>query len=100
MFCPKCGNQLVDSAEFCSNCGNRLSSGADQPAPEKKKNSSGKKGRIAGIVLFVIGVLAFINSATSGTLTDFSSISAVASLILKIALVAGGGYLFYKNKDK
>jgi hypothetical protein len=25
MFCPKCGNQVVDTAKFCPKCGNKLS---------------------------------------------------------------------------
>ena len=115
MFCPKCGNQLGDGARFCANCGNQLSSGAEtnatqpqyqpvetvaQPAPQKEKKSSAQKGKIAGIVLFVLGVLAFIGGASNGTLTDVSDISGVVSLLLKIGLVIGGGYLFFKNKDQ
>ncbi|NLV48912.1 MAG: TIGR00266 family protein [Clostridiaceae bacterium] len=31
MFCPKCGSQNVDQAQFCANCGNPLRVGAAQP---------------------------------------------------------------------
>ena len=32
MFCPKCGNQVADSAKFCKKCGNKLA--AQQPVQE------------------------------------------------------------------
>lgn len=41
MFCPKCGNKLVDGAIFCSSCGNRVdavpggNSSAFEPVQEK-----------------------------------------------------------------
>lgn len=32
MFCSKCGNQVVEGANFCSNCGNNLAQGEIQKA--------------------------------------------------------------------
>ena len=37
MFCPKCGNEVADGAQFCSKCGNNLN-GAIVANSETKKN--------------------------------------------------------------
>ena len=30
-YCPKCGEQLIDSAKFCKNCGFKLDDGDQNP---------------------------------------------------------------------
>ena len=32
MYCPKCGKQVPDNAEFCSNCGAKLTGGSSKSA--------------------------------------------------------------------
>lgn len=34
MFCPKCGNELRDKAQFCNNCGEVI--GIEEEKPKKK----------------------------------------------------------------
>ncbi len=33
MFCPKCGQQIADDAQFCMHCGNAINATAPAPAP-------------------------------------------------------------------
>lgn len=39
MFCPNCGNKLVEGAEFCSECGKRI----NQKVEMQEKGSLGRK---------------------------------------------------------
>lgn len=63
MFCPKCGKERADDAEFCIHCGARIVTRAGQmKAPEKplqEKSGNGRKwgiigGAVAGLVAVVV----------------------------------------------
>ena len=46
MFCPQCGNQLIDEAKFCSLCGNPasgLSKTANKAKPPVKRQERTQK---------------------------------------------------------
>lgn len=59
--CPVCQAQVADGALFCSNCGAKISSdAASYTLPEKKK--SRKLPIIAGIVVVIIAISAFVMS--------------------------------------
>lgn len=40
MFCPKCGTQLPDEAEFCSSCGSNLKKRATTVSPKSKPSKT------------------------------------------------------------
>lgn len=55
MFCPKCGNQTSDDANFCSKCGNSIRQ-ADQKQPSQPVyHESGR-----GITVFIFGLLGIV----------------------------------------
>ena len=53
MFCPKCGNQLPEHANFCDVCGSKMKKAAGAPEPVREQKTG--KGRY--ILLAVVGVL-------------------------------------------
>ncbi len=66
MFCPKCGIENVDNAQFCENCGYKLNSTDTQvtPLPNKililmKKQYSGMVivGYITAILISLVGII-------------------------------------------
>ena len=78
MFCPKCGAELPDSAEFCTKCGTKLAAGSavQQPtaaqvdAPKKEKS---KLPIIIGavIVLLIVIVIAVSVGGSGGGNIDY-----------------------------
>ncbi len=60
MFCPKCGNQINDSAEFCPKCGNPVKTTSSQGTEKKTINVSKK------IVIPVVAIIAVILIALIG----------------------------------
>lgn len=67
MFCPKCGKERADDAEFCKHCGARIVTRAEQiKAPEKplqEKSGNGKKWGMIGaaaVGLVAVAVLLIV----------------------------------------
>ncbi len=65
MFCPKCGTQLPDYAEFCKSCGNQI----------KTRKTSGVKPKymIAGIIGIIVLVLLILLVKSCGSSSNSSS---------------------------
>src|SRR5208337_237953 len=95
-YCPNCGNKVDETMTFCPRCGASLKAGtASQGSPtardyryryerhEKHNEKAEKRGEkheksgggfgylVAGILIVLLGVLAFINATT----TVFSGLS-------------------------
>ena len=76
MFCPKCGAEMPDGAEFCIKCGTKLptESTVQQPntvqadAPTKEKKRKSKLPIIIGaaVLLVVIIIVIVVNSGSRG----------------------------------
>ncbi len=124
-YCPKCGTKVDPNMTFCPNCGASLKTEtAGQPGPtttyppyyryrhhekDEKHNEKGQekyeKGGsgvgylIGGIVVVVIGLLAFINATT----TFFHGISGAESsaifLVLIGVLVVCAG-IYYSTRSR
>ncbi|MBQ6182946.1 MAG: zinc ribbon domain-containing protein [Clostridia bacterium] len=95
MFCPKCGTQLPDNAEFCANCGAKLGAAA---APKEEFKHLTYRERIVFILASVLALFVFLPTIDpNATLLSFEAFKlhalfGVAKVFLMIAL---GVYAFY-----
>ena len=67
MFCPKCGQENVDSNAFCQNCGQALS-GVPQNVEAPPDAYTPKKRRTGLIVLIIAGVVVVAGAAVAAIL--------------------------------
>lgn len=130
MFCNNCGKNMPDNAAFCNECGTPLNKAPQQPVypqqqpvyqqqqpvyPQQMSNAQqapqGKtpkdkasKYRIAGIILLILGVIAYFGMfAGSGFEIDSSSATGIATFIgFNSPIIAGVILLVlsFKNKNK
>lgn len=56
-FCPKCGEELVDGANFCKKCGANTQSASPNPAPSFERPVVEKEYKILKIIGYVCAVL-------------------------------------------
>ena len=59
MYCTNCGANIPDGDSFCTNCGTKVEQSQPQPQNPMKPGMSG--GKIAAIIIAVIGGLAIIS---------------------------------------
>jgi uncharacterized membrane-anchored protein len=121
-YCPKCGKKVDDTMTFCPNCGASLKAGTTaqgqtSPPPydyyryrhrheKQEKNEKGEKHEkpgggyfgmiIAGVVVLLIGALAYLN-ATTGFLTGPAA-SAIVIVIIGLIIVVAG--LYYASRSR
>lgn len=55
MFCPKCGTQNVEGAQFCVNCGTQLSFGTTPGANPYQGSQSGLQKNVSALLCYVLG---------------------------------------------
>lgn len=95
MFCPKCGTQLPDNAEFCTGCGAKLSGG---PAAREEFKHLTYRERVIFALAGVLALFVFIplvdpNVSLLATETfKLHALFGVAKIFLMLAL---GAYVFY-----
>lgn len=72
MFCPNCGAEFPENAEFCMNCGSRkpssISTSAHAAIPQKSTNAPANRRKLR-----VIGIVALIFAATTVFLALFGN---------------------------
>ena len=90
MFCPKCGENLSDDAQFCGNCGNKLDKPEAKAAEDKNPNqnqanaivvnggsaalmSQGKVAGISAVIFVVVMIVASVSSGGFGLSHDSAS---------------------------
>ena len=129
-YCPKCGNKVDETMAFCPQCGASLKMGTTwQAGPattyppyrhekhekqekdeEKHEEKHGEKHEkagggygflIAGIVIVLLGLLAYINATTS----VFHSLSGPAAsalflIVIGILIVAAGVYYSTRSRRR
>ena len=57
MFCPKCGKEIADDAEFCVHCGRRVSLTEPSIKALKQKESKTTMGVLFALFLGLTGLL-------------------------------------------
>ena len=66
MFCPKCGTNNQENAQFCESCGYKLNSTVEKPvqnyAQNSSSNTSNTKNSVSGIVILLVGVIILLVS--------------------------------------
>lgn len=125
-YCPKCGTKVDEAMTFCPKCGTSLKTGTTWQAgpsatyppyrhekPEKHDEKAEKHGEkhekagggygflIAGLLIFVLGLLALVNVTTD----IFHSISGpVASalflLVIGVLIVLAGIYYSARSRRR
>lgn len=72
MFCPKCGNQLPDNAQFCASCGARIApaptTGAPGGAARVTSRHPRKKPLIVAAAVVVVAVVGVVVAFATGLL--------------------------------
>ena len=105
MFCPKCGNQLPDGAQFCNKCGASLGGAAPYKAPRAKKPfalpTECEKFKLiynlvaALFVFFPLYVTSYggATSALGGGMFDINACFGIVKIFFILGLVAFGAYV-------
>ncbi len=106
MFCPACGAQLPDGAQFCSKCGASIGGAAPQKMPRAKKPfalpTEGEKFKlifnlVAALFIFFPWIrgegsqsgISFI----SGLVFDVNALYGICKILLILGLIAFGAYV-------
>jgi len=111
VYCPKCGNQNADDAEFCSKCGASLVGPRIIPEKEWDKRceqecAGGKRGSSIfwGIVVILIGfaILVWALKESSVVLPDWLEnidFLLIIGIVIAIALVITGIKIIIKKES-
>ena len=97
MFCPKCGTQLPDNAEFCASCGAKLGAAA---APKEEFKHLTYREKIVFILASILALFVFLSTIDACLSMNLLAVEAfkvhalfgVAKIFLMLAL---GVYAFY-----
>jgi hypothetical protein len=111
-YCPKCGNKVDPATAFCSNCGASLKPGTWQGTTtntpptdyrhrrqeKSEKNEKQEKHEkpggnyrgyiIGGLVVLLIGIIAFVNTTTN--FLNGPIVSALVLVIIGVVIVVLG----------
>jgi hypothetical protein len=103
MFCPSCGKEITQTAQFCSFCGARVANTkSSQTMPSEMKKNPGKSASV--FVLVVGSVSAVIQALIKGTgsLPDIlaQSIGSLFFVCFLTLLVGYIPYLIFRSKIK
>jgi len=105
MFCPKCGIENVDNAQFCENCGYKLNSTDTQVTPpsqqasypDEKKQYSGMVivGYITAILISLVGIIigAYLYTRDNTEAKKNGRNIIIIGLIVMIIGIGVSGYL-------
>lgn len=105
MFCPKCGKEIKEGAQFCQDCGTKVSitqlkDDKNTPKKEYKSFAVSKDTKLTGIAgwlaLFILGVFVVAAWNIISTIVDFSSWGLIDMAIGFYGLYVG--YLLVKAK--
>lgn len=91
MFCPKCGNELKEGAQFCDKCGTPLNGSAPKTAKKEAFKLPTIRGWVSlaiSTVVFVLMFMPFIDGGVSMSLLSIEAFNAHALFgVSKIFLI-------------
>jgi uncharacterized Zn finger protein (UPF0148 family) len=129
-YCPKCGNKIDETMVFCPRCGAPLkgetswqagSTATPQTSPEyryrhrhekhdEKAEKHGEKHEkggagygylIAGVIVVVLGLLAYINATTNYFRNlNGPAVSAIVLVVIGIIIVLAGIYYSARSRRR
>jgi len=122
-YCPKCGNKVDETMVFCPKCGASLKMGTawqagptpayppyrhekDEKHEEKYREKHEKAGNgygflIGGIVIVLLGLLAYINATTSiFHRLSGPAASALFLIVMGILIVVAGVYYSTRSRRR
>lgn len=108
VYCPKCGTQNDDAAEFCVKCGASLQTGTVYSRRRERRKAEQEcfglphGGAIAGIVFGVIILIWGITTLLqqSGIIAETFEFWYIIIMIIGILIVAGAIYSITHSKNK
>ncbi|MEN6554425.1 MAG: PsbP-related protein [Methanobacterium sp.] len=101
MYCPKCGTNNQENAQFCENCGSKLTEPKPNEPTVKKKPSNRNILIIVGIVIIIgIGVSAFAFQSLSNQLNTPTSNQSTTPITPQVEATQYSNDLFSVNYPK
>ncbi len=127
-YCPKCGNKVDETMTFCPRCGASLKAGttwqagptssdqgyysrhhrhekhdekAEKHGEKHEKGGGGYGYLVAGVLIVVLGLLAYINATTN----VFHSLSGPAGgalflVVIGILILIAGVYYYSRSRSR
>lgn len=106
MFCPKCGNQLPDSAKFCNSCGNPIgpANQSQKPAAPFRLPTLAERFVLGyTLVMFIFMFFGWFRvsggnttaSLFSGNLFEISALIGIAKIVAILNVFVFAGYVFF-----
>lgn len=104
MFCPKCGTQLPDNAEFCTGCGAKISAGPAAKEPFKLPTYRELLSLAFATILFILAFVPYIDGNVSLSMLAIETFQAsallgIAKIFMMIALIGYIGYVAVSFMD-
>jgi len=108
VYCPKCGTQNDDAAEFCGKCGANLQTGTVSSRRRERRKAEQEcfglphGGAIAGIVFGVIILIWGITTMLqqTGIISETIEFWYIIIIIIGVLIVAGAIYSITHSQNK
>ncbi len=104
MFCPKCGTQLPDNAEFCTGCGAKLSNAPTAKEPFKLPTYRELISLAFATIIFILSFVPYIDANFSISMLAVEAFQAdallgIAKIFCIMSLVVYIGYIAVSFMD-
>ena len=104
MFCPKCGTQLPDNAEFCTGCGAKLSNGPVAREAFKLPTYRELLSLAFATVIFILSFVPYIDANFSISMLSVEAFQAsallgIAKIFCIMSLIVFIGYIVVSFMD-
>lgn len=97
-YCPDCGTEVIDEAQFCSDCGSTLQSSTGTPAGDAKAVTESSENDAEGIET-ARAVASGVMGLVVGAVVAFAFTNFGGSSILFLITLAGVTYYLYSRQE-